>query len=61
MSDKKYKDLDDFEEIEGDYAEIDEQFDEVDYDGIDEQFDEVDYDEIDEQFDEVVDEEFRTR
>ena len=46
MSDKKYKDLDDFEEIEGDYAEIDEQFDEFEYD------------EIDEQFDEVVDEEF---
>ena len=58
MSDKKYRDLDDFEEIEGDYAEIDEQFDEVEYDEIDEQFDEVDYDEIDEQFDELVDEEF---
>ena len=47
MSDKKYKDLDDFEEIEGDYAEIDEQFDEVEYAEIDEPIDEPYDDDLD--------------
>ncbi len=47
MSDEKYKDLDDIEEIEGDYAEIDEQFDEVEYDEIDEPIDEPYDDDLD--------------